>query len=430
MIVVANRASRLVRAAITAQKSSLWHQRVLDTKTTHRPHLFAIGTMEYHSSGRQEKQDYYETLGVSKGASKDEIKKKFREMAKKYHPDLNKGDASALKKFQEVNEAYEVLENDEKRKNYDAFGHAGVDPNFQGASGDPFSGFGGFGGGGFRVHTNMGGAVNAEDLFDIFEQAMRGGQPGEGQDVQTQVNLSFFEAVNGCTKTINYEYFIREPSPSNRRQYNKVRKTKSVTIDIPPGVSSGVTMRVQGKGGEGAPNMPSGDLLVDINVKDDPYFKRQGNDIHVEIPLSVAKAILGGEVEVLTLDGMVTMKVPAGTQPDTLLILRGKGVRSMHSFSQRGNQLVKIKISIPTKLTPRQRELIQEFAGENAASSDSNSSGSKEKHHGIISDAWARLKEFLGQKDDSKAKDDKSTAKSSTGSGSAENKGKESKAKN
>lgn len=135
-------------------------------------------------------------------------------------------------------------------------------------------------------------------------------------------------------------------------------------------------------------------------------------------------------MEVLTLDGMVTMKVPAGTQPDTLLILRGKGVRSMHSFSQRGNQLVKIKISIPTKLTPRQRELIQEFAGENAASSDSNSSGSKEKHHGIISDAWARLKDFLGQKDDSKAKDDKSTAKSSTGSGSAENKGKESKAKN
>lgn len=269
--------------------------RMLNLRESHKLPTAFIGIRHYHSSGRQDKRDYYEVLGLSKGANKDEIKKKFRELAKKYHPDLNKGDTTAQQKFQEVNEAYEVLENDEKRKNYDAFGHAGVDPNFQGA-GNPFSqgfgGFGGFGNGGFRVHTNMGGAMNAEDLFDIFEQAMRGGRPGMGQDVQAQVNLSFFEAVNGCTKTINYEYFIREPTSNNRRQFNKIRKTKSVTIDVPPGVSSGVTMRVQGKGGEGAPNMPSGDLLVDINVKEDPYFKRQGNDIHVDIPLSISKVCL------------------------------------------------------------------------------------------------------------------------------------------
>jgi molecular chaperone DnaJ len=250
------------------------------------PQVSYTGVKFYHASGKQEKRDYYEVLGVSKAASKDEIKKKFRELAKKYHPDLNKGDASAQQKFQEVSEAYEVLESDEKRKNYDSFGHAGVDPNFQG--GNPFGqGFGGFGGGGFRVHTT-GGPMNAEDLFDIFEQAMRGGRSGMGQDVEAQVSLSFFEAVNGCTKTINYEYFIREQN-NRRGGGNRVRKTKSVTIDVPPGVSSGVTMRVQGKGAEGANNMPAGDLLVDIHVMDDPYFKRQGNDIHVDVPIPVAK---------------------------------------------------------------------------------------------------------------------------------------------
>lgn len=279
--------TRLVRA--TSGTAALPRRLNLVQGHTRRiPQVSYAGVKFYHASGKQEKRDYYEILGVSKAANKDEIKKKFRELAKKYHPDLNKGDACAQQKFQEVNEAYEVLENDEKRKNYDAFGHAGVDPNFQG--GNPFGGgFGGFGGfnGGFRVHTT-GGPMNAEDLFDIFEQAMRGGRSGMGQDVEAQVSLSFFEAVNGCTKTINYEYFVREQN-NRRGGGNRVRKTKSVTVDVPPGVSSGITMRVQGKGAEGAHNMPAGDLLVDIHVKEDPYFKRQGNDIHVEVPIPVTK---------------------------------------------------------------------------------------------------------------------------------------------
>lgn len=253
----------------------------------------------FHASKTAFKKDYYEVLGLSKNASKDEIKKKFRELAKKYHPDLNKDDKTAEKKFQEVSEAYEVLEDDNKRKQYDAFGHAGVDPNYAqgGAGGDPFAGFrnagfggfGGFGNGGFRVHTTSGDAMDAQDLFEFFNQAMGGGMRGAGQDVQTSVKISFLEAVNGCSKNISYEYFIREPVAGNKRAFQKVRKSKSVTIDIPPGVESGVSMRVTGRGGEGMQGFPPGDLYVNLVVEEDSYFKREGNDIHVDIPVTVAQ---------------------------------------------------------------------------------------------------------------------------------------------
>ena len=247
----------------------------------------------FHStSATRSKKDYYEVLGVPRSSSKDEIKKKFRELAKKYHPDLNKDDKNAEKKFQEVSEAYEVLEDDNKRKQYDSFGHAGVDPNFAGQQGDPFAGFrsGGFGGfgfgpGGFRVHTTSGN-MGAEDIFDIFEQAM-GASRGRGQDVQTAVQISFLEAVNGCTKTLNYEYFLREPMTGNRKTFHKVRKTKSVSVDIPPGVETGISMRVSGKGAEGVNGYPPGDLLVSIQVEEDPYFHREDNDIYVDLPISI-----------------------------------------------------------------------------------------------------------------------------------------------
>lgn len=259
-------------------------------------HSLKITSNKFHSTPNFRKKDYYEVLGISKSASKDEIKKRFRELAKKYHPDLNKDDKNAEKKFQEVSEAYEVLEDDNKRKQYDAFGHAGVDPNFNGGQGgDPFAGFrnggfggfGGFGNGGFRVHTSSG-AMNVDDVFDFLEQAM-GASRGAGQDVQTNVQLSFLEAVNGCTKNVNYEYFIREPLPGNKRQFQKVRKSKSVSIDIPPGVETGVAMRVQSKGAEGMNGLPPGDLLVNIVVEEDPYFKRERNDVHVEVPLTTSQ---------------------------------------------------------------------------------------------------------------------------------------------
>jgi DnaJ-class molecular chaperone len=246
----------------------------------------------FHASRFVSKRDYYDVLGVSKSASKDEIKKKFRELAKKYHPDLNKDDKNAAKMFQEVSEAYEILEDDNKRKQYDAFGHAGVDPNFAGhGGGDPFAGFrgggfGGFGNGGFRVHTTD--DMGAQDIFDLFAQAM-GGMRGPGQDVQTQLKISFLEAVNGCKKRVNYEYFIREPVPGNKKAFQKVRKTKSLNVDIPPGVEDGISIRIEGQGAEGMQGYPSGDLYVNLQVDVDPYFKRKGNDIFVELPINVAQ---------------------------------------------------------------------------------------------------------------------------------------------
>jgi DnaJ-class molecular chaperone len=301
----------------------------------------------YHSSAPAYKKDYYEVLGLSKGASKEEIKKKFRELAKKYHPDLNKNDKSAEKMFKEVSEAYEVLEDDKKRKQYDNFGHAGVDPSYTGAAGgDPFSGFGGagfnpfagFGGGGFRVHTSGNGNIDADDIFDVLNQFMGGEARGAGQDVQTQVRLSFLEAVNGCSKKISYEYFVKEPvqgGKGGRAAYQKVRKHRTLSIDIPPGVENGVSMRVTGKGGEGVQGFPAGDLFVNLVVEEDKYFKREGNDIHVDVPVNVAEAVLGGEVDVLTLDGMVTLKIPAGTQPESSLMMRNKGVRLMNNPARR-----------------------------------------------------------------------------------------------
>jgi DnaJ-class molecular chaperone len=299
---------------------------------------------KYHATSATYKKDFYEVLGVPRSASKEEVKKKFRELAKKYHPDFNKGDKAAEQKFKEVSEAYEILEDENKRKQYDAFGHAGIDPNFQGqAGGDPFGGFrggspfGGFGfdfsggGGGFRVHSSTQGDVDAEDLFEFFNQAMGGGMRGAGQDVQTQMRITFLEAVNGCSKKINYEYFVKEPVPGRKNAFQKVRKTKSINIDIPPGVENGVAMKVGGKGGEGLSGHPAGDLYVNLVVEEDPYFKREGNDVHVNIPVSVAQAILGAEVDVLTLEGMVSMKVPAGTQPETQLLLRGKGVKNLNN---------------------------------------------------------------------------------------------------
>ena len=259
----------------------------------------------FRSSAPVLKKDFYSVLGVNKNASKDEIKKSFRQLAKKYHPDLNKDDKDAEKRFQEVSEAYEVLEDDQKRQMYDSYGHAGVDPNFAGAGGgggNPFGGFGGFGGfpggGGFRVHTQQGGSMDAEDLFDFFNQAMGGAQRGAGKDVQTSVRISFMEAVNGCAKDVKFDYTIRDPDApemvNGRRNRNapRVRRSRSVKVDIPPGVETGISMRVQGQGAEGDKGYPPGDLYIQLEVQPDAYFKRQGSDVHVEVPISITQVSL------------------------------------------------------------------------------------------------------------------------------------------
>lgn len=278
----------------------------------------------YHASSfnlSSQKKDFYEVLGLKKGCTKEEIKKNFRNLAKKYHPDLNKDDKTSEAKFREVSEAYEVLEDDKKRQQYDNFGHAGVDGQAyqqqqQGGNpfqGHPFGGFGGFGGG-----FGGGQQMSQEDLMDMFEQAMGGGQ---NVDLETSVRLTFLEAVNGITKDIKIDYVQRE-----KRQ--QIRKSKTVKVDIPPGVDDNMTIRVSG---EGATNSRGqvGDLFVKVKVFSDPYFKRSGPDVHVEVPISFTKAILGSSVDVLTLDGMVSMTIPQGTQPEAQLLLKGKGIRDV-----------------------------------------------------------------------------------------------------
>jgi molecular chaperone DnaJ len=385
----------------------------------------------YRKSKADLKKDFYDVLGVSKTASKDEIKKKYRELAKKYHPDLNKDDKNAAQMFQDVSEANEILTNDEKRTLYDTYGHAGVDPSYQQQQqqGNPFAGFSGFqGSGGFRVHTS-GGQINAEDIFDFFEQTMGGqGRRGVGKDIQTVIKLTFLEAVHGCKKDINFDYFIKDPANKNKAQVKKLRKTKSVKIDIPAGVDTGIVMRVQQQGADGDPGFPAGDLLVQLEVTSDPYFKRQDNDIYVDVPINIAQAVLGAKVDVLTLDGMVSMKIPPGTQPDDVLVLKNKGIKYIN-VNKKGNQHVTLKIKIPNKVTENQKKLINDFCyGETkgndsskSTSDDSNtttSSGSNDTddNNNIktnssfnIDQAWKRIKDYWGSNDSdtSNNKDDK-----------------------
>ena len=353
----------------------------------------------YRASALRSKKDFYEVLGVERSASKDDIKKKFRELAKKYHPDLNKDNKNAEAKFREASEAYEVLEDDDKRKRYDAHGHAGVDPNFGGGGGgggrgggggDPFSGFQGFGG--FRS-----GSGQAEDIFDFlnqFNQAMgQQNRRGAGMDIETVARLSFLEAVSGCTKTFDLEYYVS--GSGGKRE----RRRKSVTVDIPPGIDSDVQMRVPGKGGDGAAGMPAGDLFVRMAVEQDPYFKREGLHVRVEVPLTFTQAILGCSVEVLTLDGLVNMKVPAGTQPGAQMMLKGKGVPNMQRRSDRGNQYVTLVVKLPMKVTEKQKVLLEQF--------DEGEKGEKvetKKRSYSIEEAWKRVSTFLSKQQNSSTK--------------------------
>ena len=190
----------------------------------------AVHKSFYHASRSLMKKDYYDVLGVNKNATKDDIKKKFRELAKKYHPDLNKDDKNAEAKFREVSEAYEVLEDDSKRQRYDQFGT--VDDNMNAGAGQgPFGGFGGFHAGGFGFQSQ--GNIDIEDVMEMFMGGSMGPQP-----VQVQIQIGFFEAVNGCKKEISFEYFVRDP----RRQNQKIRKSKTVTIDIPAGIDDGTSL--------------------------------------------------------------------------------------------------------------------------------------------------------------------------------------------
>lgn len=312
------------------------------------------------------KRDFYETLGVLKGADKGQVKKAYFKLAKQYHPDTNQGDQKAAEKFKEVTEAYEVLSDDKQRELYDTYGHAGVDPNSGfgqgGPGGNPF-GQGGFdfGDGSFHFSSSGPGGqgqIDPEELFDAFfgggRRQPRG--PRRGADLQMHIQVPFHDAVFGTKKDLDLRYQVQD-AKTGRVEV----KERSVEVDIPAGIDTGMNLRLNGQGAEGDPGAPKGNLLVTVIVEEDAYFQRDGADVHVEVPVSVTQAILGGSVDVKTLTGEVEMKIPKGCQPDSKLVIRGKGIPYLRGRGQKGNQIVHLKVQIPKKINERQEELLREF---------------------------------------------------------------------
>jgi molecular chaperone DnaJ len=284
------------------------------------------------------KRDYYEVLGVSKNASDDEIKKAYRKLAVKYHPDKNPGDKEAEAKFKEINEAHDVLSDKQKRARYDQFGHAGVGGGA--AGGNPFQN-GNFNFNGQSFNFDFGGGGFEDILGSLFGF---GGprRPRRGDDYQVQVTLTFEEAIFGTTKTVDYN-------------------GKDLKIKIPAGIDDGMSIRLRGKGGEApTPDGEKGDLYVRIHVKSHKHLTREGNIILSEEVISMVDAALGCEIEVETVDGKITMKVPAGTQSGTPFKLSGHGV-PFRADGDRGPHIVTVIVETPKNLSKKQKELLEEF---------------------------------------------------------------------
>lgn len=360
-----------------------------------------------------EKRDYYEVLGIQKGASEDEIKKAYRALAKKYHPDLNPGDSTAEEKFKEVGEAYEVLSDPSKKERYDQFGHAGVDPSYGG---------GGFNGG-FSGGYSSGG-FGMDDIFDsLFGGSIFGGGrssnpngPRRGQDIARTLTIDFMDACNGtsveiavdrlercsdcggsgcakghspetcpeCRGTGQVRVQQRTPfgvisttrtcsrcggkgktitNPCSKCGGNgRVRISKKLIVSIPAGINDGQTIRLAEEGDNGVNGGSAGDLLVTIFVRSNQIFTRDGYDIHIDIPITYSQAVLGDEIVVPTIDGKVKYNIAEGTQTGTVFKLKGKGVKKLNR-SDRGDQYVKVYIDVPTKLNKKQKEALQAFEG-------------------------------------------------------------------
>lgn len=361
-----------------------------------------------------DKRDYYEVLGVEKGASADEIKKAYRKLAMKYHPDRNPGDKDAEEKFKEVGEAYEVLSDDDKRSRYDQYGFAGVDPNY--AAGAGGAGFGGFNGAGFGGFGDFG---------DIFSDLFGGGTTTRrssassgrrGENIMTRLDLTFEEAAFGCDKEVSVPRIencavcngtgsadgnvetcpkchgtgqeqviqnfmgmqMRSTAPCSQcggkgkiiknpcstcKGKGKVRRTNKVVVKIPAGVNDGQSVRVRGAGNVGSGGAPNGDLLAEVHIKPHKLFKRKEFDVYCEVPISFAQAALGAEIEVPTLDGKVTYTIPEGTQTGREFILRGKGIPQVGNPKLRGDHHFSVVVETPTKLTNEQKELLRKFDG-------------------------------------------------------------------
>ncbi|PIE39547.1 MAG: molecular chaperone DnaJ [Gammaproteobacteria bacterium] len=344
------------------------------------------------------KRDYYEVLGVSKGADDKAIKKAYRRIAMKYHPDRNPDDPKAEEKFKEATEAYEVLTSSEKRAAYDQYGHAGVDPNM-GAGGAGFGGganfsdifgdvFGDiFGGGGRRSQGPQRGSDLRYTLEVSLEDAVRGktvqikvptlvncktckgsgARKGTSATTcatcagagQVRMQQGFFQVQQTCPKCGGSGKTINDPCPGCLGR-GMEEETKTLSVKVPPGVDTGDRIRLSGEGEAGPNGGPSGDLFVQIAVKPHPLFERDGKNLYCEVPITFVDAALGGELEIPTLDGRVKLRIPDGTQTGKLFRLRGKGVKPVRGGSV-GDLLCRAVVETPVNLTRRQRELMEEL---------------------------------------------------------------------
>jgi molecular chaperone DnaJ len=365
-----------------------------------------------------DKRDYYEVLGVSKDADAGEIKKAYRKLAMKYHPDVNK-EPGAEDKFKEINEAYEVLSDDDKRKKYDQFGFAGVDPNFaqgQGFGGQGFNFEDLFGQGGFQGGYSSGGF---DDIFGSFfgggsssGRSRAANRPRQGGDRYMQVTIDFMDSVKGKTETITLDVdeqcshchgtgarskddvevctkchgtgtvmeTIQTPFGNIQQQVvcdachghgEKIKvkcsacngqgfehKRVKLDVKIPEGIQSGQQIRIPGKGGLGENGGPNGDLYIEVLVRPDSTFRRENNDIYVTVPVNALDATLGATIEVPTVHGEVDLKIPEGTQPGQKFRLKGKGIKSR---AGQGDQYVEVKVQIPKKISKKEREMYEQI---------------------------------------------------------------------
>ena len=394
-----------------------------------------------------DKRDYYDVLGVDKSASEDELKKAYRKLAKKYHPDLNPGDKATEEKFKEVNEAYEVLSDADKRAKYDQFGHAAFEPGF---------GAGGYGGGsGFGFDGDLG------DLGDIFSSIFGGGggfggfgggqrrrdpsAPTRGSDIQTRIVISFEEAAKGCHKTITVPRIeicdvchgsgchtgspetcpdchgsgtvthqqrtafgtfaqtgecgrcrgrgvvINDPCP-RCKGLGMIRRKVNIEVDVPAGIDNDQVFTVRGAGNFGANGGPQGDLYVAVTVSPHNIFTRQGSDVFCGVTVTYSQAVLGAEISVPTLDGDVKYKMPAGTQPGSKFRLKNRGIQNPMGVGK-GDQYVTVQVDVPRKVTEHQKELLRQFDEEyidkpdntaGPADPSASSSGKKKRKGGFF----------------------------------------------